>query len=137
MTTNTDSQFSTVFKIPEYADLHNYQQTTTIDHHATNNDLPPLPCDISDFSNCIDSDFSSPSYNLGQEAWSQSSSLMASDQTSSNGFDNILANTTMQNGSYFGFDSSEYVHSPLFSSMPPVSDAVPDCFHLGSSSYFF
>ncbi|KAJ6947022.1 hypothetical protein NC651_001654 [Populus alba x Populus x berolinensis] len=40
-------------------------------------------------------------------------------------------------GSYFGFDSGEYVHSPLFSRMPPVSDMVPDGFDLGSSAYFF
>ncbi|KAK7315728.1 hypothetical protein VNO77_34297 [Canavalia gladiata] len=41
---------------------------------------------------------------------------------------------------YLGFESGDYVHSPLFSAMPPVSDNVGtghDGFHLGSSSYFF
>ncbi|KAJ6932936.1 ethylene-responsive transcription factor LEP-like [Populus alba x Populus x berolinensis] len=40
-------------------------------------------------------------------------------------------------GSYFWFDSDEYVHSPLFSRMPPVSDMAPDRFDLSSSDYFF
>ncbi|WKA04048.1 hypothetical protein VitviT2T_022111 [Vitis vinifera] len=40
-------------------------------------------------------------------------------------------------GSYLGFDSTQYVHSPLFGRMPPVSDTPPDGFDLGSSSYFF
>ncbi|KAL5793545.1 hypothetical protein ACOSP7_002139 [Xanthoceras sorbifolium] len=139
-TTNIDSHFSSGVQIqtmPEYGDLHNYRQTPTIDH--SNNGLPPLPCDISDFSNYMDSDFTNSGYNMGQEAWNESSSSMgfSSDQTStvSNGFD--IHDSTMQSGSYFGFDSSEYVHSPLFSSMPPVSDTIPDGFHLGSSSYFF
>ncbi|KAK4845942.1 hypothetical protein QYF36_011057 [Acer negundo] len=128
--------FSSGFQMPEYRDLNNYQQTTS-DH--TNNGLPPLPCDISDFSNYVtDSDFTNSGYNMGQEVCSESSSLVgfSSDQTSTNGFD-IHDSTTMQSGSYFGFDSSDYVHSPLFSSMPPVSDTIPDGFHLGSSSYFF
>uniref|UniRef100_A0A803NA58 AP2/ERF domain-containing protein n=1 Tax=Chenopodium quinoa TaxID=63459 RepID=A0A803NA58_CHEQI len=39
---------------------------------------------------------------------------------------------------YMGFDSTNagYVHSPLFSSMPPVDRGL-DPFNLGSSSYFF
>ncbi|XP_021735788.1 ethylene-responsive transcription factor LEP-like [Chenopodium quinoa] len=39
---------------------------------------------------------------------------------------------------YMGFDSTNagYVHSPLFSSMPPVDHGL-DPFNLGSSSYFF
>ncbi|XP_057530817.1 ethylene-responsive transcription factor LEP-like [Amaranthus tricolor] len=39
---------------------------------------------------------------------------------------------------YMGFDSTMagYVHSPLFSSMPPVEHGL-DPFNLGSSSYFF
>ncbi|WCJ40261.1 Ethylene-responsive transcription factor LEP [Euphorbia peplus] len=40
-------------------------------------------------------------------------------------------------GSYFGFESGEYVHSPLFSRMPPVSDTAPDGFDLGTSGYYF
>lgn len=41
---------------------------------------------------------------------------------------------------YMGFDSTTagagYVHSPLFSSMPPVNHGI-DPFNLGSSSYFY
>ncbi|KAG9447306.1 hypothetical protein H6P81_013434 [Aristolochia fimbriata] len=42
--------------------------------------------------------------------------------------------------SYFGGGGEEYVHSPLFGRMPPVSDSaseIPDGFDLGSSAYFF
>ncbi|XP_024046518.1 ethylene-responsive transcription factor LEP [Citrus clementina] len=39
--------------------------------------------------------------------------------------------------SHSSYDDDYVQHSPLFSSMPPVSDTVPDGFHLGSSSYFF
>ncbi|XP_065866500.1 ethylene-responsive transcription factor LEP [Euphorbia lathyris] len=46
----------------------------------------------------------------------------------------ISEDQTGEGGSYFG---GEYVHSPLFSRMPPVSDTLPDAFDLGSSAYFF
>ncbi|GAV74975.1 AP2 domain-containing protein [Cephalotus follicularis] len=91
-------------------------------HHDTG--LPPLPCDIS-----------GSGYDMTQGGcWGtsdSSSSLM-----------NISNQSTMTTGlesgsSYYGFDSSEYVHSPLFSRMPPVSDTLPDIFDLGSSAYFF
>ncbi|KAJ6706139.1 ETHYLENE-RESPONSIVE TRANSCRIPTION FACTOR LEP [Salix purpurea] len=49
------------------------------------------------------------------------------------GFDSVGGS----GGSSFWFDSGEYVHSPLFSRMPPVSDMVPDGFDLSSSAYFF
>ncbi|XP_076934908.1 ethylene-responsive transcription factor LEP-like [Bidens hawaiensis] len=41
--------------------------------------------------------------------------------------------------SYVGFDGCEYVHSPLFGQMPPVSDPSADSFSLSSmsSSSFF
>ncbi|KAI4318608.1 hypothetical protein MLD38_032287 [Melastoma candidum] len=38
--------------------------------------------------------------------------------------------------SYFSFDTAGYVHSPLFSRMPPASEAVPEGFSLGSSHFF-
>ncbi|KAF5933029.1 hypothetical protein HYC85_029200 [Camellia sinensis] len=41
-------------------------------------------------------------------------------------------------GSYLGFDSNQYVHSPLFGQMPPASDT--DAFEhldLGGSTYFY
>lgn len=49
----------------------------------------------------------------------------------------IMTNGFESGGPYFGFDGGEYVHSPLFSRMPPVSETVPDGFDLGSSGYFF
>ncbi|KAJ6347954.1 hypothetical protein OIU76_004446 [Salix suchowensis] len=49
------------------------------------------------------------------------------------GFDSVGGS----GGFSFWFDSGEYVHSPLFSRMPPVSDMVPDGFDLSSSAYFF
>ncbi|KAK9070893.1 hypothetical protein SSX86_009461 [Deinandra increscens subsp. villosa] len=39
--------------------------------------------------------------------------------------------------SYVGFDGYDYVHSPLFGQMPPVSDPSADSFSLSSSSSFF
>ncbi|KDP41878.1 hypothetical protein JCGZ_26896 [Jatropha curcas] len=83
----------------------------------TNDELPPLPCDLS-------SNFSS----------SVGSGLMGFEEqtTLTNGFESVSGS-----GSYFGFDSGEYVHSPLFSRMPPVSETVPEGFDLGSSTYFF
>ncbi|KAL8188633.1 hypothetical protein R6Q57_029653 [Mikania cordata] len=38
--------------------------------------------------------------------------------------------------SYVGFDGCEYVHSPLFGQMPPVSDLSSDSFSLASESSF-
>ncbi|KAK9221747.1 hypothetical protein WN944_010176 [Citrus x changshan-huyou] len=115
------------------------------DNNSNSTELPPLPSDLSAYAGySTDSNvMSHSSYDeLGQGAWSTSESsanLMGfcepSSVTSNNGFDTMGSGS---GGSYFGFDSSDYVqHSPLFSSMPPVSDTVPDGFHLGSSSYFF
>lgn len=104
-----------------------HQQEPLID----NNELPALPSDISDFSSVHNSN-----NDMGRGGWSDSSTsgfMGLEDQTTiTNGFE-----SGMSSGSYFGFDSGEYVHSPLFSRMPPVSDTVPDGFDLGSSSYFF
>jgi EREBP-like factor len=76
-------------------------------------------------------------YSMGQCGLTDSSSsrLMGfEDQTAmTTGFDSVGGGS----GSYFGFDSGEYVHSPLFSRMPPVSDMAPDGFDLSSSAYFF
>ncbi|CAK7356362.1 unnamed protein product [Dovyalis caffra] len=90
------------------------------------------------FSHDFPSDISHNSgYNMGQCAWTDSSSsgLMGFEEqtANNNGFESVGSSS----GSYFGFDSGEYVHSPLFSRMPPVSDMVPDGFDLDSSAYFF
>nr|APQ47434.1 AP2/ERF domain-containing transcription factor [Vernicia fordii] len=93
----------------------------------TNNELPPLPsCDIP-------SSFSSSSHNNSDYEMMSSSGLIGFEDQSTltNGFDPVSG------GSYFGFDSGEYVHSPLFSRMPPVSETAPEGFDLGSSAYFF
>ncbi|KAF9622901.1 hypothetical protein IFM89_035134 [Coptis chinensis] len=82
--------------------------------------LPPLPFDIYNFS----------SNDMGQGEWLDTSC-----------FTGLEEQSTGLAASYFGFDSSsEYVHSPLFGQMPPVSDSVPgvvDHLDLGSSAYFF
>lgn len=70
---------------------------------------------------------------MEQATWGDSTSLagFSEQRTSPNEFDSAGG------GSYLGFDSTQYVHSPLFGRMPPVSDTPPDGFDLGSSSYFF
>ncbi|KAF9685411.1 hypothetical protein SADUNF_Sadunf03G0051800 [Salix dunnii] len=76
-------------------------------------------------------------YSMGQCGLADlsSSRLMGfEDQTAmTTGFDSVGGSS----GSSFWFDSGEYVHSPLFSRMPPVADMVPDGFDLSSSAYFF
>ncbi|CAM8992307.1 unnamed protein product [Rhodiola kirilowii] len=87
------------------------------DSGAMSSDLPPLPSSYT-------SDYSSSGYS-DMGFWS------GLEQSS---FDNDGNGSS----SYPGFDSAgEYVHSPLFGRMPSVTEAVPDGFDLGSSSYFF
>lgn len=92
-----------------------HQEPVIDNNHSTHNqyhtELPPLPSD--DISGCL----SVPECG---------DNLMGpySEQTTT-GFE------------YMGMESMEYMHSPLFSRMPPVSDTLPDGFDLGSSSYFF
>ncbi|XP_027359485.1 ethylene-responsive transcription factor LEP [Abrus precatorius] len=83
--------------------------------------LPPLPPDIT----------SSMGYDMGHGFYGDST-----------GYSDPCSNLS-ENGSgypYLGFESGDYVHSPLFSAMPAVSDNVAtghDGFDLGSTSYFF
>ncbi|XVF16088.1 hypothetical protein REPUB_Repub10bG0001200 [Reevesia pubescens] len=114
--------------------------TTTLSY-SDQSGLPPLP------NSCTGSFAdSSVTSNSGYGMWSSheyssSTGLMGwraeDDQTK-----NINDNDELEwrgSGSFFGFETNEYVHSPLFSRMPSVSDTVPesDGFELGSSSYFF
>ncbi|OAY52578.1 ethylene-responsive transcription factor LEP [Manihot esculenta] len=116
--------FSDEFSSLDGGDIWGCSSITTYNYHEqipviTNDELPPFPSDISgSFSSSFDSGI--------QSGWSD---------TNSSGFVGLEDQTT--GGSYLGFDTSEYVHSPLFSRMPPVSETVPDGFDLGSSSYFF
>ncbi|XP_031276682.1 ethylene-responsive transcription factor LEP-like [Pistacia vera] len=131
---NFDSHLSSGFQTmpnDHHTDFYNNYQQPGIDNTTSSHELPPLPCDISGFSHG-DSD-SSITMNSCYD-FNSNLTGFSDDQTAfTSGFDD-----TMGSGSYFGFDSSDqYVHSPLFSSMPPVSDTVPDGFHLGSSSYLF
>lgn len=105
-------------------------------NHPTD-ELPPFPSDIwgcLGSSNMISVPMES-GHEMGQGVWSDSKSLMGySEQTT------VTAEVEpVASGSYMGMglDSSEYLHSPLFSRMPPVMDTVPEGFDLGSSSYFF
>ncbi|KAI4350415.1 hypothetical protein L6164_004873 [Bauhinia variegata] len=89
-------------------------------------ELPPLPPDIT----------SSTGYEMGHEFYSNEfgySEQSSGSGTTSTGFES----STGSSYSYLGFDSGDYVHSPLFSTMPPVSDKLPEGFDLGTSSYFF
>ncbi|KAI4348401.1 hypothetical protein L6164_009128 [Bauhinia variegata] len=108
-------------------DLHN---VNTSHFHQLYNDnsaeLPPLPPDIT----------SSASYDMGHGFYSNEfgySEQSSGSGTTSRGFESSSGSSY----SYLGFDSEDYVHSPLFSAMPAVSDNLPDGFDLGSSSYFF
>ncbi|RZC59572.1 hypothetical protein C5167_006872 [Papaver somniferum] len=75
---------------------------------SSNYELPPFPSEVSDFSGCLGWIFKWRGYE------------------------------SMGNGSYFGYNSTEYVHSPLSGQMPPVnSDSGMDSFDLGSSACFF
>ncbi|KAI3916873.1 hypothetical protein MKW98_014334 [Papaver atlanticum] len=96
-------------------------------------DLPPLP--TSDISGSFGSTDNSSAYDMAQGIWSSDTSYNFGypEQTTS-GFE------TVSSGSCLGFDTGEYVHSPMFGRMPSVSDAFPgvaDGFELGSSAYFF
>ncbi|KAF8390763.1 hypothetical protein HHK36_025290 [Tetracentron sinense] len=89
-------------------------------------ELPPLPSCISDVSNVPVS-----GYDMGQGIWNDSTSFLEVSGQIPIGFDS---------GPSLGFDSGEFVHSPLFGRMPPISDTFPsvtDGFDLGSSSFFF
>ncbi|MCL7049837.1 hypothetical protein MKW94_010696 [Papaver nudicaule] len=96
-------------------------------------DLPPFP--TSDISGSFGSTNNSSAYDMAQGIWSSDTSYNFGypEQTTS-GFE------TVSSGSCMGFDTGEYVHSPMFGRMPSVSDAFPgvaDGFELGSSAYFF
>ncbi|KAF8013304.1 hypothetical protein BT93_I1219 [Corymbia citriodora subsp. variegata] len=103
--------------------------------HYDNVELPPLPSDLSGYSGYSGYSGSSvsdtSSYSYGDTVPSNSYADFHDPAPASGGL------SSGGNGPYFGFDSTEeYVHSPLFSRMPPVSDSVPDSFNLGGS-YFF
>ncbi|XP_009359853.1 ethylene-responsive transcription factor LEP-like [Pyrus x bretschneideri] len=91
-------------------------------------ELPPLPACVSS-STCYGPEGGIMSFDgVGNE----SGFYEFSDPTTNNGLDSLVS------GSYVGFDSNEFVqHSPLFGSMPTVSEAGIDGFDLGSSSAYF
>ncbi|KAK4775093.1 hypothetical protein SAY86_010028 [Trapa natans] len=104
---------------------------------ASSYELPPFPSDMSDYSSSGGSGWC---YGGEQAAgWGGAGSFH--DSPSGGSFSGSAVGSAFEAGSagsYFGFEStSEYVHSPLFSQMPPVSDSGLDGFNLGSSSYFF
>ncbi|KAF1877935.1 hypothetical protein Lal_00038245 [Lupinus albus] len=93
-------------------DSSNFQQL----FHDDETQLPPLPPDIT----------SSAGYDMGHGFYNGEAGF------SDPGLSACVGGSGYP---YLGFDSGEYVHSPLFSSMPPVRD--PEGFDFGSSSYFF
>ncbi|OVA17342.1 AP2/ERF domain [Macleaya cordata] len=95
---------------------------TSNDHFYDGTELPPFPC--SDISG----------YDMDQGVWSDNTSYFGFPEQTTTGFESVAT------GSCLGFDTGEFVHSPLFGRMPSVSDAIPgvtDGFDLGSSAYFF
>lgn len=106
---------------------------TSLSHYTDGIELPPLPSnDFLDSNNMMNSCYNE----LDQNAWNHSTNYMAfpdsNTSTTSSGYDQ------MGNQSYLGFDSSNYVHSPLFGQMPPVSNGDPfEALELGSSSFFY
>ncbi|KAK9120264.1 hypothetical protein Scep_018357 [Stephania cephalantha] len=116
----------------------NTTATTSIDHGCDGIELAPLPPQISDVTGC----FGSGCDTLGNGPWAADSSLMMGlscecEQNSSGPEFGSIDGP----GSYFDFDPNQYVHSPLFGQMPPVSDSFPDVtmdgLDLGSSTFFF
>ncbi|KAK9669810.1 hypothetical protein RND81_13G155800 [Saponaria officinalis] len=108
---------------PDYYNNNNNNNNNTAtsnnNGHYVNNDdveLPPLPDQYTG--------------EVGQCSWVDPFSSFGSIDTTLGG----------NGSSYIGFDSasSGYVHSPLFSSMPPATtNHGLDPFNLGSSSYFY
>ncbi|XP_028761159.1 ethylene-responsive transcription factor LEP [Neltuma alba] len=84
----------------------------------SNTELPPLPPDIT----------SSAGYEMGNEFYGNEFGY--SEQST-------VTETSGGSSSYMGFDSVDYVHSPMFSTMPPAPDKEPEGSDLGNSSYFF
>ncbi|KAJ4956444.1 hypothetical protein NE237_013227 [Protea cynaroides] len=96
-----------------------YSHDSLTHHYYDSTDLPPLPYEVLDVSNCFNS--STLPVVLGFFGFTNTQQL-------NNGFNSL------------GFDSSDYVHGLLFGRMPPISDNVPsvmDGFNLGSFAYFF
>ncbi|KAF7801917.1 ethylene-responsive transcription factor LEP-like [Senna tora] len=79
-------------------------------------ELPPLPPDIT--SSIGYNEMGQGFYGNGFEYSEQSDDVLA-------------AATSGASFSYLGFESADYVHSPMFSTMPPVTDKVPEGFDLG------
>ncbi|KAL5705797.1 hypothetical protein ACHQM5_024048 [Ranunculus cassubicifolius] len=75
---------------------------------------------------------SAQSYDVGQGLWSSDTMGFSSMEQNSSGLNPIGT------GSYLDFDSTEYVHSPLFGRMPPVTEFTPsNADGYDVSSYYF
>ncbi|GMH15065.1 hypothetical protein Nepgr_016906 [Nepenthes gracilis] len=94
---------------------------------SSDSELPPLPDEVL-----------GSGYEVGQGSWADPLIQLGLGRVTT-GLDHEVGGSS---GSYFDFESTAgYVHSPLFSSMPPVSnhpssDPSLDPFNLGPS-YFF
>ncbi|WOG97134.1 hypothetical protein DCAR_0416473 [Daucus carota subsp. sativus] len=124
---------NTLYQVPShYHDvMNNGFGGTSVSQYSDGIELPPLPSN--DF---LDSNNMNSNYNeVDQTAWSSTNYMAFSDcntSTTSSQYD------SMGSQSYLGFDSNNYVHSPLFGQMPPVSNGDPfEALELGSSSYFY
>ncbi|XP_057491980.1 ethylene-responsive transcription factor LEP [Actinidia eriantha] len=103
-------------------------------------DLPPLPPQVSCWEDIGDLDYAGRTSTRGDGGvWTDTPTLHENQNTT------FITTPTVQfepheSGSYPGFDSTKYLHSPLFGQMPPVSDSDIAFEHLdlgGSSTTFF
>ncbi|KAI9083977.1 hypothetical protein K1719_033973 [Acacia pycnantha] len=113
--------YSQQYQSPTTMDVHNVPHFRQL-YDDSNTELPPLPPDIT----------SSLGYEKGHEFYDNGFGY--SEQSTGTGFEAL---TSWPSCSYTGLDSGDYMHSPMLSTMPKVSEKMPEGFELGSSSYFF
>lgn len=133
--------------LPRHHQVDNNFGGTSASHVSSYTDgteLPPLPSN--DF---LDSN-SSHNYEVmsHDHVWNNPSNYMGFSEYNTTTTVSVAPTTTTLmssgydptgNGSYLGFDSSNFVHSPLFGQMPPVVSNADsfEALDLGSSSFFY
>nr|XP_043625448.1 ethylene-responsive transcription factor ERF087-like [Erigeron canadensis] len=119
-------------------------QPTTVDEHYSTSTMMDA-----DNSNYLSLQTSSTDFNYTETNASINNNLNVCGNFSASIYDNNIAQGqgamlfegesggTTTFSSYLGVDGYNYVHSPLFGQMPPVSDPSADFFSLSSKSPFF
>ncbi|GAB4848607.1 hypothetical protein Ancab_003313 [Ancistrocladus abbreviatus] len=113
-----------VWPFQQHIDNNNFYYNNN-NNNDNDPELPPFPDEVS-----------GSSYNMSYDSWVDPLSQLDSGTIS--GLNEVGGSGS---SSHLGFDSTGYIHSPLFSSMPPASnssnDTAFDPFNLGPSNYFF